>query len=976
MNRKLRARVAKFLERHVGGTAGERLAVLHSALNECPVVRQIAGLDNASDVFVSNMITTLWNYGRCEEDHESSLVMLIRYIGNQNGEDVHQMAEALCLDLNQTYNQEHATEPVQLETKLVGKDQFIGGRYQLIEPIGDPSGQATVWKAQDNHDQKVAHVAVKCMKPHPTRDSASRFVDEVRSLRDLDQHEHIMSIYDFGIDGDLYYLVMPLMSESLRALMNREGHLPPKQALGYLLQMADALDFVHTHGIIHRDLKPANMLFTRETRNLWLADFGIAFRTSRENTVTKTGEIVATEEYAAPEQLRENGIVTEKSDIYALAIIAYEMLAGELPFTGSPAEITTKHLQNELPAHPYVAPFVLQVLRTGAAKDPALRPQRATDFVRHLEDALEGKALEVVRHYLDEVILGHLMEVMPDHVYKSLKDGLFVNPQAEIRQQVTTPEAQDDGDDDIHWDWFPPEVRAQAPPQIELSGEFHPPREARYSDNVEYAKNVRERLKGLKRVVVLGEPGAGKTFILGRLALDLSDMCRADPTVPLPVFIPLSRYDSADSLEAFVAARLGVLGGRLSEHKIIWLLDALNEMPRDKSQWGHLKDFIAAQVKADAPFILTCRVKNYEEDLYEVPDLHRVDLQSLNPQQIYHILEQILKPRLANYIWETVMHGAGLKEAWEVWDGSVDDFWKMPEGNQQHWNEHTQALARIHNDPRKLMLLCRSPFTLVQLLVVRIATAFARAESNMERLTAQLEEMLPNNRALLFGAVIDDMLKAEGKREGWTEMDIANIHTALAFAADALQATEQRTEIALTDLLNANNAPSNLSEGLKMGRDAILITMTDTRLRFNHELFQEYFATRKLRDLLEAFSSRNTGWEAGPALPPRDERLVEMFPDWWDVGGSRVTVAMLGEFVSKDGIDRTVRWLAGYAPEIAMIMVQDNNDGLTLADLSDVAKQALIEGAHQRKEETHPEGRAAAYRVLKNFDADNHDGVT
>ncbi|TVR25577.1 MAG: NACHT domain-containing protein, partial [Anaerolineaceae bacterium] len=863
------------------------------------------------------------------------------------GVDVGKIAESFCQDLMRVDSLPEA------EIAPIESGRLIAGRYKLLQPIGDDSGQATVWQAQDMNDPQLPPVAIKCMKPHPTRDYASRFIEEVRSLRELDEHPHIMPIYDYGIDGGLRYLVMPQMRGSLRAALDEAGRLSPDVALDYLRQMADALDFAHRHDIIHRDLKPANMLFTRETSRLCLADFGIAYRTHRQNPVTGTGETAATEEYAAPEQLRSTGNVTEKSDIYALAIIAYELLAGERPFKGSKAEIAAQHLDTtlELPEHEHLAPFVLQVLRMGGAKDAALRPQKATDFITHLGDALDGKAPEVIQHYLDEVMPNHLREVMPEEVFKGLKRA-FIDPQVEIRQQITIAKPQaDDDDDELDWDLFPPDVRDEAPPpppQIELSGEFHPPREGRYSDQVEYVEDVRGRIGGLQRVVLLGAPGAGKTFMLGRLALDYADGCRVDPAAPLPVFVPLSQYNTAQTFEAFVAARMGALGERLSEHKVLWLLDALNEMPRDKGQWRHLKAFIDQLVQAEAPFILTCRVKNYEEDLHDVPGLHRVDLQDLNPQQIYDILTHFLRPKYADPIWETVMHGAGLREAWVAWKGSVRAFWQMPGGWHGGWNDHERARGRIHDDPRKLMLLCRNPFTLVRLLVVRMGKAIRRCGGDLTALTVQLEEELPNNRALLFGAVIEDMVGAEAGRRGWTEADHAAIHAALEFTSAALQATEQRTEIALADLLNAENAPANLIEWLRKGRDAGIITLTETAVRFNHQLYQEYFATKKLRDLLADYTRRHPDWEAGDALPPRDERLAELFPRWWEVGGWRVTVALLGELEGRTGINRVVRWLASYAPETAANMVADNNDGLTFEDLTAAAREALITSALEK----------------------------
>ncbi len=978
MDRELRRRVIAFLEQHVGDTAADRKAALSGALHGCSVLHEVGHLDERGSTFASHLTDTLDEYGRCDGDEEPSLLLLIRHIGSHKGDDVQAMANALCDDLMPPERRDAAAASAALAS-----GQIINGRYKLLQPIGDASGQASVWQAQDMHYPQLPLLAIKCMKPHPTRDYASRFLEEVRSLRELGEHPHIIQSHDFGVDRGLRYLVMPLMRESLRTLLDRTGRLSPDVAVTYLRQMADALDFAHQHGIIHRDLKPANMLFTRERDRLCLADFGIAYRLRRDNPVTGTDETAATEEYAAPEQLRSTGSASEKSDIYALAIIAYELLTGELPFRGSKAEIAAQHLRDdlELPENAQLAPFVLQVLRMGAAKNTALRPQSAADFVQRLQDALDGKAPQVIRHYLDEVLPAHLQEVMPPEVFRGLTRA-FVNPAAELRQQQTRLTAAAEEPD---WDLFPPEVTADAEPDhslsIELGGELWRPREGHYSAAEEYTANVRERLiqdAALRRVVLLGEPGAGKTFMLGRLALDYAEACRANPASLLPVFVPLSRYDSDEPFRAFVERRVGVLRERLGAPNTLWLLDALNEMPRDKGQWRHLKAFIAELVTSEAAFMLTCRARNYEEDLHDVPGLYRVDLQDLNPQQIHDILTHFLKPTYADPIWETVMHGAGLREAWQAWDGSVREFWERPKStweDDDQKRQHLWARARMHNDPRKLMLLCRNPFTLVRLMLKRMGLAVRGCNGELSRLPEQLNLHLPDNRADLFKTVIGEMIQAEAQRQQWTDDDRAAIHAALEFGAAALQANAQRTEMPLDELLNAEDAPGGLIERLRMGRDAGIISLTESALRFNHQLYQEYFATRRLRDLLDDYTRRHPDWQAGEALPPRDERLAELFPRWWAVGGWRVTLALLGELEGRTGIHRVVRWLAGSTPEIAVNMVRDNNDGLTLDDLNEPARQALTAGALARTDESDPRGRAAAYRVLGLLNADPRPGI-
>ncbi len=979
MDRELRRRVIAFLERHVGPTAAEREAALSNALHGCGVIPQVGHMDEPASTFTGHLVDTLWKYGRCAADAEPSLVVLIRYIGSQKGVDVQTMADALCDDLLRA-DERLLSQPA-LAAPVPASGYMIARRYKLLTPLGDESGQATVWRAQDTHDPEVPPVAIKCMKPHPTRDYASRFTEEVRSLRELEEHPHIMPIYDYGIDRGLRWLVMPVMGESLRALLDRTGRLAPQEAMQYLDQIAGALDFAHRYGIIHRDLKPANVLFTRQTGHLRLADFGIAYRIHRDHPVTGTGETAATEEYAAPEQLRSTGVITAKVDIYALAIIAYELLVGERPFKGSKAEIAAQHLREDLPLpeHPQVTPYVLEALRCGAAKDPAHRPETASALVTLLRDALAGKAPSVIDHYLSQILPAHLQEVMPKAVFAAVQKA-FVNPSGEVSQEPVIVPPETGLDPDLFDDEFlhHTEPSGPEPLSIELSGELYAPRERRGDAVVEYTPNVRERIQSLQRVVLLGEPGAGKTFMLARLALDSAEAYRRDPSHPLLVFVPLSRYDTAEPFQAFVSRRLGMIGERLPQLNVIWLLDALNEMPREKQQWPHLKTFIDDLVAANIPFVLSCRVKNYDTELAHVPDLHRIDLQDLNPRQILDILTHHLTPTYAEHLWRTVMTGEGLLEAWAAWEGGVRAFWERPEStwdDDDQKRRHLRTRAQIHRDPRKLLLLGRNPFTLVRLLVPRMREAVRDCQNDTNRLNRLLEKLLPNNRAQLFGQVIEDMLRAEARRQAWTDETTRQIIAALEFAAPVLQASEQRTEMLFDDLLKAKDAPEGLIDHLKMGRDAGLITLTESAVRFNHQLYQEYFATQRLRDLLDDYTRRHPDWQTGAALPPRDERLAELFPQWWNAGGWVVTVALLGELEGRTGIHRVVRWLASYTPEFAVNMVRDNNDGLTLNDLNETARQALVAGAQAQMIEADPRGRAAAYRVLGLLEGDERRGI-
>lgn len=305
-----------------------RHALLENALSGCAVLQQIDWTGDAY-AFTVRLDRTLGHFGQCEPTHRPARVLVLEELKRLVGSDQHARIDHLIQRLSMS--------PMQA-------DQVLGGRYRLLQRMGDPSGQADVWQAQDLRDPHLPPVVVKCLKPHPTRDYESRFHEEVRSVRALEHHPHIIKIYDHDIDPAGCYLVMPLMGGSLKALLDQVGSFSPQDALHYLAQIAQALDFAHQREIIHRDLKPANLLLIPETDQLCLADFGISYRLKRDAPITGADETAATEAYAAPEQLRQHGIITAQTDLYALAIIAYELLTGKRPFTGSKAEIAAAHL--------------------------------------------------------------------------------------------------------------------------------------------------------------------------------------------------------------------------------------------------------------------------------------------------------------------------------------------------------------------------------------------------------------------------------------------------------------------------------------------------------------------------------------------------------------------------------------------------------------------------------------------------------
>jgi len=278
------------------------------------------------------------------------------------------------------------------------------GRYHLLQRIGQ-GGMGEVWLGEDPRLHR--QVAIKTLPLHNQgdREFLQRFEREARAAAAL-IHPHILSVHDYGQQAlangqTITYIVMPYISGGSledRIAMGKKSHtyMPHDEAIAYLSQAAEAIDYAHTQGILHRDIKPANMLL-RSGNWLMLADFGIARILSDQEQVTQTGMGFGTPEYMAPEQAQ--GKAELASDNYSLAVIAYQLFTGQVPFSADSAyAITMQHILSPPPPprqiNPALPPAVEQVLLRGLAKVPEQRPPSARAFVAELQHALTSASFE------------------------------------------------------------------------------------------------------------------------------------------------------------------------------------------------------------------------------------------------------------------------------------------------------------------------------------------------------------------------------------------------------------------------------------------------------------------------------------------------------------------------------------------------------------------------------------------------------
>ncbi|MCD0450958.1 Stk1 family PASTA domain-containing Ser/Thr kinase [Actinocorallia sp. API 0066] len=268
---------------------------------------------------------------------------------------------------------------------LVGR--VLDERYRIESKVAK-GGMATVYVGRDKKLDRV--VALKVMHPHLAQDEefVRRFMGEAKAAAAL-SHPNVVAVYDQGTDGASTYLSMEyLPGRTLRDLLDERGRLPVRDALGIMAPILSALGAAHRAGLIHRDVKPENVLLTRDGQ-VKVADFGLA-RAETDSKQTKTGMIIGTVAYMAPEQVID-GRADARSDVYAAGVLLFELLTGRQPHQGdTPLAVAYAHVNDPIPLPsqlvPGIPPRIDALVMAATSKDPAGRPTDAGHFYALLAD--------------------------------------------------------------------------------------------------------------------------------------------------------------------------------------------------------------------------------------------------------------------------------------------------------------------------------------------------------------------------------------------------------------------------------------------------------------------------------------------------------------------------------------------------------------------------------------------------------------
>ena len=419
-----------------------------------------------------------------------------------------------------------------------------------------------------------------------------------------------------------------------------------------------------------------------------------------------------------------------------------------------------------------------------------------------------------------------------------------------------------------------------------------------------------------QRLVLLGEPGTGKTFSLWRIAAEQARKTLANPAEPLPVIIPLNRWtDAKQSLASFVLEQMGSLASHFTQlcqaGRVLPLLDALNELPFDQRahKLPQVRAFVNQVTRLNQPafkrLLLTCRHRDYVDALEQ--DLDRLTIEPLDPPRIWQFLQnyfhyfaeqqpQRFATKLAERLFWQLAGGEEVQACWQDWQqqGKADQwqaFWqlrKTPDDwpNELSLWESDYARQVQLADPRSLLKLAANPY-----LLFLITTLYARYQE------------LPQSRIELFGRFVEVLLKRESAEKAGSRAYVPErmaLLTALKQLAWQLQSRSGAAQEARTVLARHEAVQTMPAADLEFAAAASLLELTRDSVRFSHQLLQEFFTAQGFKD------RREQGFTAAELWPP---------DQWWQPNGWEEAAKLAAEYEAEPSL--FLQWLAVGNPKLA-----------------------------------------------------------
>lgn len=446
-----------------------------------------------------------------------------------------------------------------------------------------------------------------------------------------------------------------------------------------------------------------------------------------------------------------------------------------------------------------------------------------------------------------------------------------------------------------------------------------------------------------RKIVLLGEPGSGKTVSLLKITIEFVDRALADDEALIPILVPLGSYKDKISPEEYAKKRMAIdteyAEDIFDSKTCLFVLDALNEVATDK------RDSVVKYILELPHYIVSCRLLDYKQEFAKENDLARIEILDLDILQIKSAIEN----EQAKDLWTAIGGNDYLISFWDnlCKDGNIDLFWKSPNTIKPSTIEAVredsntcdfEAWIEMHN--KGLLPLCRNP-----MLLKMVYNIYIKYNSN-----------LPQNRGKLFETFAEKCINSEIEKlekkgeKNKKELNILKAKTfeMLTYLAEAIVVNRQGTGIEYCighQTLNCHFAPNEIDELEKFARDAGILIYDEIEYRFAHQLHQEYFASRSLQIAFEQKRSPNEFFK---------------YDNWWETTGWEESAVILAGILSQDQLTDFLIWLSEVQPKLVIRCIENAGiSTLTVDSIDQQTKDSLMKNWLYRlkREDDTPQSR-------------------